>query len=66
MEQSPITKMKMGTFGIFSATTPGLMTTTCPIFWLIESDIEVCARPTDADVARIKAGESPVTHITQC
>lgn len=26
-----------------------------PDFWVAESDIEVCARPTDADVVKIKA-----------
>lgn len=26
-----------------------------PDFWVAESDIEVCARPTDADAVKIKA-----------
>jgi len=26
-----------------------------PDFWVAKSDIEVCARPTDADVVKIKA-----------
>jgi hypothetical protein len=29
-----------------------------PDFWVTESDIEVCARPTDVDVARIKVSAS--------